>query len=172
MTNTPRPSILMAVLFALGLSACASNTTQTVAFPMGRAGALVASDFQVREKQLYAVSLGYEYKAGDEADRARAWKLAGGSVQEGPGQWSEPGASLRLKVSVVQKVGGEDRQVTEKMIVNPRLSSWDSDRLASELTAVALDPGTYRVTVVSLDEAPSFVGARTSLGIGRAYRGK
>ncbi len=172
MSRSIRKLVVLALLIVLGASACARNDVQVIAFPIGPAGATANADFEVPQTQTYAFSLEYFYKEGDQADRAQVWKLAGGSVQESPGKWVEPGAPLRVHVRVVQKQGGAELPIAEQMVGNPRLSSWGSGTLSAELFAVPLSPGRYRVTVVSLDEARSFLGARTSLHVGRAYRGK
>ena len=163
----------LAILMIVGCTAWSSNSSITVPFPIGGENrATVTAEFLVRERQTYAFTLRYEYKENDQADRAQVWKLAGGSIRESPGKWIEPGAPLKIRVNVSQQEDGRERLVVEKIVERPRLSSWGAANLDAELVAVTLAPGNYVVTAVSLDEAPSFVGARTSLFIGRAYRGK
>ncbi|MEF8732481.1 MAG: DUF5625 family protein [Candidatus Accumulibacter meliphilus] len=161
-----------AILMTVGCTAWSSDSSLTVPFPIGKIGATVTAKFLVRERQTYAFSIRYEYKENDQVDRARVWNLAGGSIQESHGKWVEPGAPLKIQLNVSQQVDGGERLVTEKIVERPRLSSWGAANLDAELIAVTLAPGNYVVTAVSLDEAPSFIGARTSLFIGRAYRGK
>ena len=162
----------MAISLLASCIAWAKNSSLTVPFPIGKVGAAATAEFHVRERQTYAFTLRYEYKEHDQIDRAQVWRLAGGAELERPGKWVEPGASLKIRVSVSQREGGGERPITERVVERPRLSSWGATDLNAELIAVTLSPGSYVVTAVSLDEAPSFVGARTSLFIGRAYRGK
>jgi len=172
MSRSCRQMVVLALLLTLGMSAWFGVNEQITAFPLSDAGATATASLKVHQTQVYAISLQYSYKEGDQAARADVWKLAGGYVQEAPGRWSEPGAPLRVQVRVVQKLGGSERQVVERIVDKPRLSSWGSGHLNAELAAIPLSPGSYRITVVSLDEAPSFAGARTSLLVGKAYRGK
>lgn len=172
MSRSYRKIATLALLLTLGMPACAKNNTPIIAFPIGAAGATASANLEVRQAQTYAVSLQYSYKEGDQAARAEVWKLAGGSIQEAPGKWSEPGAPLRVQVRIVQEQDGGERSVLERIVSKPRLSSWGAGKLNAELTAIPLSLGSYRITVVSLDEAPSFAGARTSLHVGKAYRGK
>jgi len=172
MSRSNRLHALLAFLVALGFSACAGSDAQMVPFPMGPAGASASASFSVRETQSYAVSLVYVYKEGDPGDRAQVWKRAGGSVQESTGQWVESGAPLRLQIRVFRKQAEAELPIAEKTVNKPRLSSWGAATLSAELWAATLGPGSYRVTVVSLDEAPPFLGAQTSLQVARAYRGK
>lgn len=172
MNQSFRAWAFSAILMTVGCTAWSSNSSLTVPFPIGKIGATVTTKFLVRERQTYAFTLRYEYKENDQVDRARVWKLSGGSIRESPGKWVEPGAPLKIRVNVSEQVDGGERLVTEKIVERPRLSSWGAANLDAELIAVTLARGNYVVTAVSLDEAPSFVGARTSLFIGRAYRGK
>lgn len=151
-----------------------SNSSRTVPFPIGKAGATVTAELLVLEKRPYTILLQYEFKKNHGMDRARAWKLAGGTpVEETPGRWIvEPGAELKIRVTVSRRQEGGDRLIAEKIIERPRITSWDDKTIVAELLNVSLDPGSYDVTVVSLDDAPLFVGAPTSLFFGRAYSGK
>ena len=167
-----------AILVMLGCtlvwSGSPSSGSRSVPFPIGKAGATVTAELLVPEKRPYTLLLQYEFKKNHRMDRARAWKLAGGTpVEETPGKWIvEPGAELRIRVNVSRRQEDGDRVIEEKTIDRPRITSWDDKTIVAELLNVSLDPGSYVFTVTSLDDAPLFVGAPTNLFLGRAYSGK
>jgi len=138
MRRSNRNLAVLAVFAALGFSACAKNDVQVTTLAIGPAGATSIADFEVRQAQTYAISLEYPYKEGDQVGRAQVWKLAGGSVQEYPGKWVEPGASLRVQVRIVQKQDGAELPVVDRIVRKPRLSAWGSGTLSAELVAVPL----------------------------------
>ena len=162
----------LTILMIASCTAWSGTSSLTVPFPIGKAGSATNAEFLVRERQTYAFKLRYEYKEQDQFDRAKVWKLAGGAVRESTGKWVESGAPLKIKVIIFQRDDGKEQIVMEKIVERPRLSSWGAGNLDAELIAVTLMPGHYGVTAVNLDKAPSFVDARTSLFIGRAYRGE
>lgn len=172
MNQSFRAWAFSAMLMIVSCAAWSGNSSLTVPFQIGTMGASTTAKFLVRERQTYAFTLRYEYKENDQVDRARVWKLAGGSIRQSPGTWVEPGAPLKIRVNVFQQENGGERLVADKTVERPRLSSWGAGNLDAELIAVTLAPGEYVVTAVSSDEAASFLGVRTSLFIGRAYRGK
>lgn len=167
-----RACVFLVILMIASCTTWSKNTSLTVPFPIGKVGTATTAEFLVVEQQTYAFTLRYEYKKDDKVDRAQVWKLAGGSELESTGKWAVPGARLKIQVRVSQRENGGERLITEKIVETPKLSSWGATDLNAELIAVTLSPGNFVVTAMSLDEAPSFVGARTSLHVGRAYRGK
>ena len=120
----------------------------------------------------YAASLQFEFKEGDAQDRARAWRLAGGSVNEGPGKWSETGAPLELKVFVSRTGTGDATPLVNEVVRSPRLTSWGGHSLKATLVEFTLSPGTYKVSVESLQAAPTFRNEPVGILIGAASRGK
>ena len=165
------------VLFiALVVGACMGSAAQKppfiLPFDPGSAGARVAAEFRVTEPLLYAAQLQYEFKEGHQPDRARAWRLAGGSVNEGPGKWSETGAALELRIVVSQRKAGVVSPLVSKVVRNPRVSSWGGHTLNATLVEFELDTGTYEISVESLQAAPAFHNEPVGVLVGRAYRGK
>ncbi|MBX7230213.1 MAG: hypothetical protein K1X48_11500 [Burkholderiaceae bacterium] len=167
-----RTLTLTAVLASLLCTACASDTSVVTPFPLGKEGARVTAEVQVKERLIYAATLRYTYKEDDATERVQQWKLAGGSTRSTSGKWIEPCAELELRVKIRQLDPPADQPLAEKTVKRPCLSSWGANSLNSELFAVKLAPGRYEFSVESLAPAPAFTGARTSLYVGRAYRGK
>lgn len=172
MQQTQRILSVIAVFIAICCVACSKNSSVVVPFALGPAGATTAARIQVQEHLTYAATLRYEYKENDSIERARQWTLAGGSTKINSGDWIEPCAPLKILVKVHQWDLESLKPLAEEIVERPCLSSWGATSLDAELFAITLAPGSYEFTAESLEAAPSFVGARTSLHIGRAYRGK
>ena len=172
MHMTARTLTLATVLATACCTACSNNASVVTPFPLGKAGAKVTAKLLVKERLTYAATLRYEYKENDPTERAHQWKLAGGSTRLSPGNWIEPCANLNLLVKVRQLDPPSNQLLAEKAVKRPCLSSWGADNLDAELLAITLTPGTYEFAVESLEQAPEFIAARTSLHVGRAYMGK
>lgn len=172
MRNTFRVLTFAAILLATCFAACSNNSSLVVPFPLGQVGATATARIQVQEPLTYAATLRYEYKENDPVERAKQWELAGGSKKISSGKWVEPCAPLKIRVKVHQLHSQSPQPLTEKIVERPCLSSWGGTSLDSELLAITLGPGAYEFTAESLEPAPSFIGARTSLYFGRAYSGK
>ncbi len=125
-------------------------------------------DFTVDDKRLYAVALNFAFREGDQADRARVWKLTGGKEP------APTAAPLRVRLQV-QKIALEPARPlldTELKVEEIKVSSYGATQLTKELTALELEPGRYRLVLQTLQPAPEFAGTKTNLAITIAYRGK
>ena len=165
--------ILLSVALAAVASAARAPQKPPFVLPFdpGVAGTMVATEFRVTKPLLYSVQLQYDFREGDQADRARAWRLAGGRQTQGPGMSKEPGAQLALRVVVSSSTAGSNPLVNE-IVRNPRLTSWGASALKAELIAFKLDPGMYKVSVESLQAAPEFHNEPVGVLVVRPYRGK
>ena len=134
--------------------------------------AAVVSEFRVDKSKLYAISLQFNFEKGNKADRARMWDLAGGRYKARPGVWLEPGSPLSIRVIVIASYPNNAKPLIDQLVQKPRLTSWDANSLSSELVALKLDPGLYRVDVAIVDAAPALEGTSAEIGIAEAYRGK
>ena len=130
------------------------------------------AEFRITQSLAYAAELQYEYEEGDQTDRARAWLLAGGSVRDSPGKWSEAGAALELRVLVSKTDEGNVAPFVSKVVRKPRLTSWGDRSLHATLAEFKLDPGTYKISVESLEPAPAFRSEPVGLLVTMAHRGK
>lgn len=169
-------SIFMLAFFPW-LTACANDAQSPkppliLPFEVQKAGNKVELELRIVERQTYTFELQYFYKKNDQADRAKAWQLAGGSIKDKTGKWIETGAPLRLKLKIIRSLEGNEQFQFEENISNPRLSSWGSDSLNANLANVLLGPGIYKVSVENLSDAPKFQGMKIGLRIARAYLGK
>ena len=171
--DRPKYVILVTtILIAMCCAACSRNNSVIVPLLLGSVGASAVARIQVQEDFIYAAELQYEFKENDPNDRSQQWKLAGGSTKIGSGNWIEPCAPLKVSIKVHRKELKSLKLLAEEIVERPCLSSWGATSLNAELFAILLTPGTYEFTVESIETAPSFIGARTSLRVGKAYRGK
>jgi len=159
------------------LAACADNTQLpkpplSLPFDVKKAGSKVETELKIIELQTYAFNLQYTFRENDQADRARVWNLAGGSVKDEAGRWIELGAPLKIKLKIFRKNEGVEQSVYEGSISSPHLSSWGGNSLNAKLANVLLEPGTYVVSAENLSDAPEFSGTQVGLSIVRAYLGK
>jgi hypothetical protein len=156
-----KPSLLGLALALLG-SACAQGAEPVPPFERSFDSArTLRQDFVVRKAGLYAVSLGYAFDPSAPAARGVAWNFAGGIDQ---------GAPLHVEIQLGTQARA-DAPVLQRTVDRPKLSSWGSGVLYSELASVHLEPGRYRLRVtLTGSAAPS--GVILHSGVSSAYRGK
>lgn len=139
-----------------------------------RAEQSVDVEFDIREEAFYAFNLRFFYNPDQQQDRNRVWDLTGGNRKDAAtGHWVTPGAPLVLRLTVVSMTGGQPGAVVhDGEIRQPKQTSSGSGVLVSRLQAIKLAPGRFKVTVRSLQEAPSLSGVRADFQVARAYMGK
>lgn len=177
-TNSkPRRISIFMLAFLPWLSGCANGSQPptpplSLPFEVQKAGYKVESELRIVERQTYTFELQYFFRENDQADRAKVWKLAGGSLKDKTGTRVELGAPLRIKLKIIRKLEDNEQPQLEKNIANPHLYSWGGDSLNSKIANILLDPGIYKVSVENLSDAPEFQGIKVGLRIARAYLGK
>ena len=133
---------------------------------------LVSLDVEIVKQDVYGFQLTYPFRAGDETDWARAWKLAGGSFKDADGHWVERGSPVTVRLAIEHISSNSRQRIFEQIVSNPKLSSSGADRLYANLAEMRLDPGRFRVTLVVLASDPSLSDAKADFRVGKAYVGK
>ena len=146
-------------------------------FAVYQAGATVSADLRISEKNRnketdhYPFDLKFMFKEGDEADRARVQKLAGGggTINGWP---AEPGIAIPLKITIhVIDTSGE-KPFLEKEILTKAIWSEEIDSFCRKIDFIHLPPGYYHITVTSLKDIPELAGTEVKLYIHQRYRWK
>ncbi len=146
----------------------------TVPLDPSKTGSRIEKEFRIAERQLYACIVGFKYREGDQADRARARRLSGSHERDKNGKPITPGVAFALRVTVVKtSPDGEstvfDREINVEEVA---LFSWSKDRFDKEIAAIPLEKGRYRIVVETIKAAPETTGAPIVFSVHRAYRGK
>ena len=160
--------LFFAILIILPwFSACAKDAQSpkppiVLPFAVEKAGNKVETEMRIVEHREYTFSLQFSYKEGDQADRARVKRLVGDDMQDKNGDPGIP-TPLKLKVSVIEPAGG--RVIVDKEIQKLRLRSWGGDSFDKHIDYIKLEPGHYRVSIESLQDAPDLTGIPVALVI-------
>lgn len=157
-----RTWILLALMVPV-LQACSNKDMRN--FPLepiplnvGLAGARAASDFFVKREQLYAVDLTYKFR--DQEERGIVMAAA------------RPGAAIKISIAIFRREENGWRPVVDQNVSMPKISSYGAEDLNSELLAVRLVPGEYRLRAETLIGLPTFSSVDTTIRVVKAYRGK
>ncbi|MGF6903013.1 hypothetical protein [Paraburkholderia phytofirmans] len=105
-------------------------------------------------------------------DRDRVWALVGGPGGEISGGRANRGAPLLINVELDRVAGTGWESISNKSVDRPKLSSWGADKLDATLVVVELEPGVYRVKVLSMLDAPDLAHVRAQILVSKAYFGK
>jgi len=169
--TTARLLSIVVLAFLPWLTACADSThlpKPPLSFPfeVQKSGSKIETELRIVEDKEYRFALLLLYKEGDQEDRARVRKLAGGHMIDKNGKVIEPGIPilLRFKINVIDASG--ERPMLEQEVSELRLSAWGSGHFNKQIFYLALKPGRYRVSVESLKDVPELFGTPVTFQIG------
>jgi len=146
-------------------------------FAVHKAGSTVSTDLRINESNRnketdhYPFDLKFMFRKGDEQDRARVRKLAGGGGTIN-GQPAEPGIPILLKITIHAINTSSENPFLEKEILTKATWSEDIDSFCRKIDFIHLPLGFYHITVTSLKDIPELTGTEIKLYIHQRYRGK
>lgn len=85
---------------------------------------------------------------------------------------AELGAEIKISVAIFRRDENGWECVLDQNVSMPKVSSWSTYYLNSELLAVRLVPGEYRLRAETLIGLPTFSSVDTTIRVVKAYRGK
>lgn len=178
---------VLAMLFSL--CACSNDIPENILLPtpptkfqlnIEEAGNKIEKDFQIVEKRLYAFSLDFLFKEGNQADRDRVRKLSGGNfgIDKSGNQVIPKGddgvpLTLNLIITKIQE-NNKEVQIFQKEIHTNKIGicCTGASNFSKELAALLLDIGQYRVSIKNTELAPELGETQINFSITIAYRGK
>jgi hypothetical protein len=130
-------------------------------------------EVRVKETDRYAVLL--EYIVGSNTDEAHmaVREAVGAPVfkgDEGKKAWTKQSHPIRVEVSISAIDGNSIDEIATE-IIEPEVSILARESIYAELIRRELEPGTYRITVKNLKDAPTLRSINTNILLTRAYEG-
>ena len=160
----PDRKILLLVLFALlalfGLASCSDEPKlpkPPFKTPVNLSREGVVADFDIRMPKwhrIYHFEIRFEYPEGDQAERERVRKLAGGLNE--PEVLSTP-----VKLTIYKKKTQNEQIVYQKTIESPKSTSAASNFYAKNIGHCDLKRGEYRFVLESLAQPQEYASIPT-----------
>ncbi|MBF6023307.1 DUF5625 family protein [Lysobacter niastensis] len=159
-----RAARVMAIAGLVAIGACTSGTpVPPLEQPIElKPGHRAHGRFAVREQDIYSIELLYPFDG--QAQRSRAWTLAGGG--------KSPGAEATVRVTINEIRENGSRLLRHRDVPRPVLTSWGARALHAELTRLPLSPGLYTYDIRVLDASPQLREIPARVIVREAYRGK
>jgi hypothetical protein len=163
----------------MSLPACADDA-RTKKLPFAQAvavqkrGSLVDVELLIPEERVYAFSLQFMFKEGDEKDYARVRQLIGAFERNSNRNSLKAGEPLALNLRVEDTESNNIKVIFDQplKVDEIQVSSWGGSSFTKELTALKLPRGRYHIVVSADQDTPAFAGADVKFLTTIAYRGK
>lgn len=150
------------------LSSAGRNTKPPIVIPIviAKAGSKIETDLNIVEHNIYTFSLRFFFRGNDKEDRGRVLKLTGGSELDASGKPVEPGVPtpVYLKIYAVNPKS-QQQQLIYAENLDPHMTKAADDHFKKGLADIELQPGHYRVSVETLQDAPEWAMFRIAFGI-------
>lgn len=173
---------LLVLLVALPLlSACkekkedGSLPTPPISLPfeVQKSGAKIDTAFRIEEQRKYSFDLLFRCRMVDPINYAHVRELVGESgINKITGKQVAPGIPIPLRIRLMQTTTSGEKIILDKEVSELTLYGASAEYFYKEIVSLHVPPGSYRVSIESLKDAPELQGTQIEFAIVRAYIGK